>query len=72
MNLKQLRYFVAIAEERQITAAARRLNISQPPLSYELAQLERELGVRLVDRGPRGVTLTDAGRLLYGREQQIL
>ncbi len=72
MNLKQLRYFVAIAEERQITAAARRLNISQPPLSYELAQLERELGVRLVDRGPRGVTLTDAGRLLYGRAQQIL
>lgn len=72
MNLKQLRYFVAIAEERQITAAAKRLNISQPPLSYELSQLEKELGVRLVERGPRGVTLTDAGRLLYERAQQIL
>lgn len=72
MNLKQLEYFVAIAEEGQITAAARRLNISQPPLSYELAQLERELGVQLVRRGPRGTTLTDAGRLLYERAQRIL
>ena len=58
MNLKQLEYFVAIAEERQITAAARRLNISQPPLSYELRQLESELGVTLVVRGPRQARLT--------------
>ena len=58
MNLKQLEYFVAIAEEGQITAAARRLHISQPPLSYELRELERELGTQLVRRGPRGVTLT--------------
>lgn len=72
MNLKQLEYFVAIAEEGQITAAARRLNISQPPLSYELAQLERELGVELVRRGPRGVTLTDAGRILHERALSIL
>ena len=57
MNLKQLEYFVAIAEERQITAAARRLNISQPPLSYELRQLESELGVTLVVRGPRQARL---------------
>ena len=72
MNLKQLEYFVAIAEEGQITAAARRLSISQPPLSYELAQLERELGVELVRRGPRGVTLTDAGRILHERATAIL
>lgn len=72
MNLKQLEYFVAIAEEGQITAAARRLHISQPPLSYELAQLERELDAQLVRRGPRGVTLTEAGRLLYERAGRIL
>lgn len=72
MNLKQLEYFAAIAEEGQITAAARRLHISQPPLSYELAQLERELGTQLVRRGPRGVTLTEAGRLLHERATRIL
>ena len=72
LNLKQLEYFVAIAEEGQITAAARRLHISQPPLSYELAQLERELGTQLVRRGPRGVTLTEAGRLLHDRARRIL
>lgn len=72
MNLKQLEYFVAIVEEGQVTAAARRLHISQPPLSYELAQLERELGCKLVHRGPRGVTPTDAGRLLYERAAHIL
>ena len=72
MNLKQLEYFVAIAEERQITAAARRLNISQPPLSYELRQLESELGVTLVVRGPRQARLTEAGRLLYQRATKIL
>lgn len=72
MNLKQLEYFVAIAEEGQITAAARRLHISQPPLSYELAQLERALDTQLVRRGPRGVTLTEAGRLLHERATRIL
>lgn len=72
LNLKQLEYFVAIAEEGQITAAARRLHISQPPLSYELAQLERELDTQLVRRGPRGVTLTEAGRLLRERASRIL
>ena len=59
MNLRQLEYFRAIAEEGKITAAARRLRLTQPPLSYELASLERELGVTLVTRGPRGVELTD-------------
>lgn len=72
MDLRQLSYFVAIAEERQITAAAKRLHISQPPLSHELSSLERELGVTLVERGPRGVTLTEAGKLLYDRACSIL
>ena len=72
MNFKQLEYFVAIAEEHQITAAARRLHISQPPLSYELSQLEQELGVMLVTREARGVTLTEAGRVLYERAKRII
>ncbi len=63
---------MAIAEERQITAAADRLHIAQPPLSYELSSLERELGVTLVKRGPRNTELTDAGQLLYKRAEQIL
>ncbi|MCH4053766.1 MAG: LysR family transcriptional regulator [Atopobiaceae bacterium] len=72
MNLRQLEYFRAIAEEGKITAAARRLRITQPPLSYELASLERELGVTLVTRGPRGVELTDAGKVLYERAGAIM
>lgn len=72
MNLKQLRYFKAVAEERRITAAAQKLNIAQPPLSYQMELLESELGVPLLKRGPRGVELTDAGELLYKRAEQIL
>lgn len=72
MNLKQLQYFVAIAEEHQITAAARRLHITQPPLSYEMKSLEEELGATLFVRKPRGVDLTDAGRVLYERATTIL
>lgn len=72
MNLKQLKYFIAIAEERQITAAAKRLHIAQPPLSYQLSLLEQELGVTLIKRGPRNAELTDAGQLLYKRAEQIL
>ncbi len=72
MNLKQLKYFTVIAEEHQITAAANKLHIAQPPLSYELGMLEKELGVTLVKRGPRNAELTDAGRLLYKRAEQIL
>lgn len=50
MNIKQLQYFVAIAEEGQTTAAAERLHVFQPPLSYELAKLEEELGTKLAKR----------------------
>lgn len=72
MDLKQLRYFLAIAEAGQITAAAERLHIAQPPLSYQLKLLEEELQVKLVERGPRRATLTGAGELLRGKAEQIL
>ena len=72
MNTRQMEYFVAIAEERQVTAAAAQLHMSQPPLSRELARMERELGVRLVVRGPRSVELTEAGKLLYRRCREVL
>lgn len=72
MNLKQLRYFLTIVEEGQITAAAKKLHIAQPPLSYQLRILEEELGVKLLKRGAREVTLTPAGRLFKQRAEQIL
>lgn len=72
MKLKQLEYFIAIAEQGQITAAARKLHIAQPPLTYELKTLEEELGVKLVNRNARGVELTDAGKLFYQRAGQIM
>lgn len=72
MNLKQLEYFMTIAEEHQITAAAKKLHIAQPPLSYQLNLLEKELGITLIKRGLRNAELTDAGELLYRRAGQIL
>jgi DNA-binding transcriptional LysR family regulator len=60
-----LRYFVTVADEGQITRAAAKLHIAQPALSLAVAQLESELGVKLLTRHPRGVTLTHAGRILY-------
>lgn len=71
MNLKQLRYFLTIVEEGQITAAAKKLHIAQPPLSYQLRLLEEELGVQLMKRGSRNITLTPAGKLLKQRAEQI-
>jgi DNA-binding transcriptional LysR family regulator len=61
----QLRYFVTVAEEGQITRAARRLNVAQPALSHAIAQLESELELELLERHPRGVTLTPAGEKFY-------
>ena len=72
MDLKQLTYFATIVEEGNITSAAKKLHIAQPPLSHQLKQLEEELQVRLLDRGARKVTLTDAGRILYKRANHIL
>jgi DNA-binding transcriptional LysR family regulator len=72
MELRQLRYFVTVAEQGGFSLAAGRLHISQPPLSVQVGNLERELGVRLFDRGNRGVSLTAAGRVLFEEAQAVL
>ncbi len=72
MDLRTLHYFVVVAEELNITRAAERLNMSQPPLSGQIKGLEEELGVQLFIRGKRHLTVTDAGTQLYRRARQIL
>lgn len=72
MNIKQLRYFLVVAEEKQITSAAKRLYIAQPPLSYQLKQLEIELGAQLFKRTAHGIELTDAGQILQSYASEIL
>ena len=69
VELRELRYFIAVAEELNFTRAAARLGMTQPPLSAAIAKLERQLGVRLLDRTSRRVTLTSAGAVLleHGR-----
>lgn len=72
MELRQLRYFVAVAQQRNFTRAAEILNITQPPLSRQIQLLEEELGVALFHRSSRPVRLTDGGRLFYEQALQIL
>jgi len=72
MDIRQLKYFLTIVDEGQITAAAQKLQMAQPPLSQQLKLLENELGVKLLNRGPRQVELTDAGKILLDRARQIL
>ncbi len=72
MELRHLRYFVAIAEERSFTRAAERLWVAQPGLSTQIRRLETELGVQLFERHSRGVDLTEAGELLLERARSAL
>jgi DNA-binding transcriptional LysR family regulator len=72
MNLRQLEYFVAIAERGSLTAAAEDLLVSQPSLSQQVRALERELGGELLERLPRGVRLTAAGQELLGEARATL
>ena len=72
MELRQLSYFTAIVNEGNISQAAKKLNISQPPLSHQMKLLEEELDVRLFDRSRQGVSLTEAGKLLYQRSGELL
>lgn len=72
MNIKQLHYFIAIAENGTISAAAKKMGISQPPLSAQLKLLEENLNVQLIERGARHITLTDAGKILYKRAISIV
>ena len=72
MDLRSLKYFTVVAQELNITRAAEKLNMSQPPLSNQLKALEEELGVTLLIRGKRHLQLTEAGNLLLRRANQIL
>lgn len=72
MDVKQLNYFCTIVQEGSVSAAARKLYMSQPPLSYQMKSLEEELGCALFIRGNKNITLTSQGEILYKRAEKIL
>jgi DNA-binding transcriptional LysR family regulator len=72
MELRHLRYFVAVAEEQNISRAALRLSVSQPPISRQIRDLERELKVELFERNGKKIRLSDAGRIFLAEARQVL
>ncbi|HXZ09166.1 MAG TPA: LysR family transcriptional regulator [Paraburkholderia sp.] len=72
MELRQLRYFVAVAEEMNITRAADRLHMTQPPLSRQIQQIEEDVGLPLFERGSRPLRLTEAGRIFYAQAKRLI
>ena len=72
MDIRQLKYFVAVANERNFTRASEVLHIAQPPLSRQIQLLEEELGVQLILRNSRPLRLTEAGRVFYEQALQII
>jgi LysR family nitrogen assimilation transcriptional regulator len=71
MDIKQLKYFIAIAEEGSLSAASTRLHVAQPSLSHHVVKVERELGVTLIKRSSRGVALTESGQILLKHAREI-
>ncbi len=72
VDIRQLRYFVAIADQSSMSLASEKLGVAQPSLSHHVMRIEEELGVQLLVRSTRGVTLTESGRRLYGHAQSII
>ncbi|MGE7691269.1 LysR family transcriptional regulator [Lysinibacillus sp. NPDC097214] len=72
MDLRQLNYFITIVEEKQITKAAKRLHMAQPPLSNQLKVIEQELNCKLLDRNGRTLELTEPGKILYEKGKALL
>ncbi len=72
VEIRHLRYFIAVAQESNFSRAAEKLHISQPPLSQQIRQLEEDLGVLLIERGSRPVQLTEAGKFFFEQAQGLV